>query len=49
MNKSYNLQWLEDEDLWYMTIHDPKEGIVFEGWYYTVDEALEDVRREADK
>jgi len=41
--KSYSLQWLDDEDLWYLAI-DEGDGITFEGWYYTVEEALKDIK-----
>ena len=42
--KSYSLQWLDEEELWYLTIHEGDDGITFEGWYYTVDEALKDIK-----
>jgi len=43
MNKKYNLQWLDQENLWYLTIQED-ERITFEGWYYTIDEALKDIK-----
>jgi len=42
MNKKYALQWLDEEGLWYLTIHG-EDGITFEGWYHSVDEALKDI------
>lgn len=42
MQSKYNLQWLEEEELWYLTIHG-EDGITFEGWYYGINEALADL------
>lgn len=41
--KSYSLQWLDEESLWYLTIGE-ENSITFEGWYHTVDEALKDIK-----
>jgi hypothetical protein len=42
--KSYSLQWLDEEELWYLTIHEDGIGITFEGWYHNVDQALKDIK-----
>jgi len=42
-NKSYSLQWLDEEELWYLAIMEGDVGITFEGWYHTVDQALKDI------
>lgn len=42
MKKKYSLQWLDDENLWYLSI-DEGDRVTFEGWYYTVEEALKDI------
>ena len=45
MNKKYTLQWLDEEELWYLAIHG-EDGITFEGWYHSVDEALKDIPKD---
>lgn len=39
----WHIQYLKDEDLWYLTKHDNEVGIIFEGWYYTSDELITDL------
>ena len=41
----WHIQYLKDEDLWYLTNHDPEDGITFEGWYYTSAQLLDDLTK----
>lgn len=41
----WHIQYLKDEDLWYLTKHDKEEGITFEGWYYTSNQLLQDLNK----
>ena len=39
----WHIQYLQEEELWYLTKIDKEEGITFEGWYYTSDQLLKDL------
>jgi hypothetical protein len=45
----WHIQYLKDEDLWYLTKHEADSGIVFEGWYYTSNQLIEDLSRYINK
>jgi len=39
----WHIQYLQDEELWYLTKIEGEEGITFEGWYYTSDQLMKDL------
>ncbi len=41
----WHIQYLKDEDLWYLTKLEDDHGIIFEGWYYTASELLTDLNK----
>ena len=47
--KGWHIQYLKDEDLWYLTKHEANDGITFEGWYYTANELLIDLNKYINK
>ena len=47
--KGWHIQYLQDEELWYLTKIEGEEGITFEGWYYTSSELLTDLTKYLNK
>jgi len=47
--KGWYIQYLEKEELWYLTKHDGNKGISFEAWYYTSAELLTDLDKYLSK
>lgn len=45
----WHIQYLEDENLWYLTKLEGDHGIIFEGWYYTAGELLTDLGKYINK
>jgi hypothetical protein len=45
---NWNIQYLKNEDLWYLTRHG-EDGIDFEGWYYTASQLLIDLNKYINK
>ena len=45
----WHIQYLKDEDLWYLTKFDKDDGITFEGWYYTSAQLLDDLNKYINK
>ena len=41
----WHIQYLVDENLWYLTKHEGDKGITFEGWYYTANELITDLNK----
>lgn len=41
----WHIQYLEKEDLWYLTSHSPEDGVIFEGFYYSAEELLTDLAK----
>ncbi len=45
----WHIQYLEDENLWYLTKLEGDHGIICEGWYYTAGELLTDLGKYINK
>ena len=44
----WNLQYLENENLWYLAYITEKDGITFEGWYYSEEQAKKEMEYYGD-